>query len=94
MLATVAARAEAYFATDPVTTLMKLRQFGELVAQQLAARTGVYADVEEPQAELLARLRREGAVQREVIDLLHDLRRAAMLRRTSTRVITLPQCSP
>lgn len=75
VLAAIAGRAEAYFATDPVTCLMKLRQFGELVAQQLAARTGVYASVEEPQAELLARLRREGAVPREVIDLLQDLRR-------------------
>lgn len=74
-LVMVAARAEQYFPSDPVTALMKLRQFGELLAQQLAARTGVYGTVEEPQAELLTRLRREGAVPRDVLDLFHDLRR-------------------
>jgi hypothetical protein len=36
-LLTVAVRAEQYFSADPVTCLMKLRQFGELVAQQVAA---------------------------------------------------------
>jgi type I restriction enzyme R subunit len=75
-LALVAIRAEQYFAADPVTTLMKLRQFGEIFAQQLAARTGIYTSAQEPQTELLSRLRREGAVPREVVDLLHDLRRA------------------
>lgn len=75
-LVMVAARAEQYFPDDPVTTLMKLRQFGELLAQQLAARTGVYTSFEEPQAELLARMGREGGVPREVLDLFHDLRRA------------------
>ena len=37
-LMAVAAQAERYFAEDPVTCLMKLRQFGELLAQQLAGR--------------------------------------------------------
>ena len=32
-LVMVGARAEQYFPDDPVTTLMKLRQFGELLAQ-------------------------------------------------------------
>lgn len=74
-LVVVAARAEQYFPEDPVTCLMKLRQFGELLAQQLAARLGLFVSVEEPQAELLGRLRREGNLPREVLDLFHDLRR-------------------
>jgi len=74
-LAAIAVRAERYFPDDPVTCLMKLRQFGELLAQQLAARRGAYVGVDEPQADLLARLRREGLAERDVIDLFHDLRR-------------------
>ena len=74
-LAEVAALAERYFADDPVTSLMKIRQLGELLAQQVAARAGVLGDAEEPQAELLGRLRRETAFPRDVIDLFHDLRR-------------------
>ena len=71
----VAAQAERYFADDPVTCLMKLRQFGELLAQQVAARAGVFVAVDEPQSELLGRLRRDTAYSRDVIDLFHDLRR-------------------
>ena len=56
-LVLVAARAEQYFPADPVTSLMKLRQFGEMLAQHIAARTGVFTTIKEPQAELLARLR-------------------------------------
>lgn len=74
-LVLVATRAEQYFPEDPVTSLMKLRQFGEMLAQQVAARTGVFATMEESQAELLARLRREGVVPRDVLDVFHDLRR-------------------
>jgi type I restriction enzyme, R subunit len=75
-LVLIAARAEQYFPSDPVTALMKLRQFGELLAQQIAARTNIYTTVDEPQAELLARMRRENAIPREAVDLFHDLRRA------------------
>ncbi len=71
----VAGLAERYFADDPVTCLMKLRQFGELLAQQVAARAGVFVGVDEPQSDLLGRLRRDTAYPRDVIDLFHDLRR-------------------
>jgi type I restriction enzyme, R subunit len=75
VLVRVAALAERYFPDDPVTTLMKLRQFGEMLAQQVAARAGLLESPEEPQSELLGRLRREAGYPREVIDLFHDLRR-------------------
>ncbi len=74
-LVAVATRAEQYFPDDPVTSLMKFRQFGEMLAQQMAARTGVFTTMEESQAELLVRLRREGTVPRDVLDVFHDLRR-------------------
>lgn len=35
------ALAERYFAEDPNTSLLKLRQFGELLAQSVAARGGL-----------------------------------------------------
>lgn len=75
LLFSLAARAETYFAEDPVTCLMKLRQFGEFLAQQLAARLGLFESIEESYAELLGRLQRDGNLPREVLDLFHDLRR-------------------
>lgn len=40
------ALAERYFAEDPNTSLLKLRQFSELLAQSLAARTGLCRRIE------------------------------------------------
>jgi type I restriction enzyme R subunit len=37
LLVSLGAQAERYFADDPVTCLMKLRQLGELLAQRVAA---------------------------------------------------------
>lgn len=75
VLVRVAALAERYFPDDPVTALIKLRQFGEMLAQQVAARAGVFTSRDEPQAELLRRLKTEASYPREVLDLFHDLRR-------------------
>lgn len=68
--------AERYFAEDPGTCLMKLRQFGEVLAQRTAARVGLYTSAEEHQAELLSRLRAGNYLPREVADLFHGLRKA------------------
>lgn len=73
-LVAVAALAEQYFPQDPITSLMKLWQFAELLAQQAAARFGVSGSAEDSQADLLARLRRDAGLTRDVIDLFHDLR--------------------
>jgi type I restriction enzyme R subunit len=70
------ALAERYFADDPSTSLMKLRQFGEVLAQRTAARSGLYASTDENQAELLVRLRERGYLPREIADLFHGLRKA------------------
>ncbi len=40
--------AERYFADDPNTSLLKLRQLTELLAQHVASRIGLYVSAEEP----------------------------------------------
>jgi type I restriction enzyme, R subunit len=68
--------AERYFADDPNTCLIKLRQFGEVLAQLTAAKVGLYADPEEKQIELLRRLRDRGILKGETERLFHELRKA------------------
>lgn len=70
------ALAERYFADDPSTSLLKLRQFGEVLAQRTAARAGLYTTTEENQVELLSRLRDNGLLPRELGELFHGLRKA------------------
>lgn len=70
------ARAERYVFEDPNTALIKLRQFGEVLAQQAAACTGMYASPDEPQTALLRRLRDARVIDQEVADLFHALRKA------------------
>ncbi|WP_321873610.1 type I restriction-modification system endonuclease [Burkholderia ubonensis] len=74
-LALLGAGAERYFADDPNTSLLKLRQFGELMARQVAARAGIYTPGEDNQAALLSRLKGAGWLPREVADLFHWLRK-------------------
>jgi len=66
--------AERYFSSDPSTSLIKLRQFGEELARQAAARSGLLTTPDEPQSDLLRRLRFERAVPPEVLDLFHQVR--------------------
>src|SRR5437660_6015230 len=49
--------AERYFKDDPNTCLIKLRQFAEVLAQLTAAKAGLLASPEEPQTDLLRRLK-------------------------------------
>jgi type I restriction enzyme, R subunit len=56
----LASLAELYFPNDANTCLLKLRQFAELLAQDIAARSGLYMSVEEPFTDLLGRLSRSG----------------------------------
>lgn len=67
--------AERLYAEDPCSTLVKLRHFGEVLAQKVAARYGAWTSPQENQASLLARLRGMGLNQ-DVLGLLHELRRA------------------
>ncbi len=74
-LVRLAAQAEGYFKADPNTCLIKLRQFGELLAQLTAANSGSFTSPEEPQAELLSRLTYARTVPRDTAELFHKLRK-------------------
>lgn len=73
-LVRLGALAERYFHDDPNTCLIKLRQFSELLAQLIAAKTGLYESGDESQADLLRRLRFERVLPTQVADLFHSLR--------------------
>ncbi|WP_437736406.1 type I restriction-modification system endonuclease [Sorangium sp. So ce1335] len=75
-LVVLGTQAERYFADDPITCLVKLRQFGEILAQRAAARLGLYASPAENQAALIERLRDRGALDATTRQLFHDLRLA------------------
>jgi type I restriction enzyme, R subunit len=75
-LARFGALAEHYFPHDPNTCLLKLRQFGELMAQDVAARFGEYASTDEKQVDLLRRLQARRAIPREVGELFYQIRTA------------------
>ena len=70
--------AERYFPDDPNTCLLKLRQFGEVLAQLVASRVGLFTSGEEPQFERLRRLQGRGIVPREAATLFHAIKNAAM----------------
>ena len=66
--------AERAFSGDPNTTLIKLRQLAEALAQDLAARTGIQFDETTSQADLLYKLNREIKLDPTIKDLFHTLR--------------------
>jgi len=68
------ALAERYFAEDPNTSLLKLRQFAEILAQSLAARGGLYVSQEENQYLLIRRLQNEGLLQGEIKQVFDQVR--------------------
>lgn len=68
--------AEKYFADDPNTCLLKLRQLAESLTQLLAARSGLYVSPEETQYELLRRLLDSSVLPREVYQIFGEIRRA------------------
>ncbi|WP_159690163.1 type I restriction-modification system endonuclease [Cognatazoarcus halotolerans] len=68
--------AERYFADDPNTCLLKLRQLAEGLAQSAASRVGVFTSADERQVDLLRRLQDHGILPREVGGLFHEIRKA------------------
>src|SRR5215510_8424118 len=68
--------AERYFPDDPNTTLLKLRQLAELLAQIVATKVGLYQSSEESQYDLLRRLQDQGILPREIAQLFDEVRRA------------------
>ncbi|RPH64506.1 MAG: type I restriction-modification system endonuclease, partial [Myxococcaceae bacterium] len=76
LLGALGAQAELYFADDPSTALIKLRQFGEVLARRAAALLGEFTSPEASQLDLINRLRDQGVLTPQVRQLFHDLRRA------------------
>ncbi|HEY9801527.1 MAG TPA: type I restriction-modification system endonuclease [Leptolyngbyaceae cyanobacterium] len=72
-LVRLGALAERYFTDDPNTSLIKLRQFGEHLAQMIAAQVGMY-EGDERQIDLMRRLRDRGVLKGKVYDLFDQLR--------------------
>jgi type I restriction enzyme R subunit len=70
----LASSAERTFASDPNTTLIKLRQLGEAIAQDVAVRCGVAFDEQTTQADLLYKLSRELRLDPVVRDFFYFLR--------------------
>lgn len=70
----LAVAAEQYFATDPNTALIKLRQLGEALAQNIAARGGLAFTKQTSQQDLLYLLQREMNLDQTVRKLFHTLR--------------------
>ena len=76
-LARLGLLAEKYLLEDPNTSLIKLRQYGELLAQTVSAQMEMYsADPQESQYELLQRLRMDNVLTDEIYQLFNEVRRA------------------
>ncbi|WP_140063877.1 type I restriction-modification system endonuclease, partial [Vibrio parahaemolyticus] len=70
----LASGAERAFSSDPNTTLIKLRQLGEALAQHIAVLISVEFDDKTTQADLLYRLNRELKFEPVVRELFYTLR--------------------
>lgn len=75
LLLQLATTAEQAFVPDPNTTLLKLRQLGEALAQDIASRLGIQIEARLTQLDLLRKIRNEVDLGREVTDTFHDIRR-------------------
>lgn len=71
----LASSAERNFSTDPNTTLVKVRQLGEALAQDIATQAGVAFDDRTTQIELLKQLSHEGIISPETAEAFHLLRK-------------------
>jgi type I restriction enzyme, R subunit len=68
------AEAEQLFAKHPVQSLVALRAFGEVLAQRVAARSGLPVDARTTQKELIDELARRGLLLQAPRALFHELR--------------------
>ena len=79
LLFRLACLAEALFPTDPNTSLLKARQFGEALAQQVSAHSKRRPQFEERQIDLLNRLKSDGLLPKSMADMLHFIRKKGNL---------------
>ncbi len=71
-----AALAERYVFEDPNSSLLKLRQLGELLCQHTAAYTGIRIEERTSQRELIDQLWDSRVINSQVSQLFHSLRKA------------------
>ncbi|WOG26265.1 MULTISPECIES: type I restriction-modification system endonuclease [unclassified Endozoicomonas] len=71
----LATAAERSFSSDPNTTLIKLRQLGEALAQHIASLCGITSEEPLSQNDLLYRLNRELSLDPKVREMFHILRK-------------------
>ena len=75
LLVELGARAERYALDDPNTSMIKVRQLGELLAQFVAAKNGIRSDSRnKDQRSLIDELYRARGITAEIQSLLHTIR--------------------
>lgn len=74
-LARLASLAEHYFIEDAPSCLIKLRQFAELMAKDIAARHGLLTEYQSSFDDVLRGLKLNRVLPREVADLFYHLKR-------------------
>ena len=69
-------QAQGYFRDDPSTTVVKLRQFAELLSRLIVARDGADVDERTTLEETIRRLVQARIITGDAANLLHSLRKA------------------
>lgn len=75
LLLQLARTAEQAFVPDPNITLIKVRQLGEAIAQDIASRLGIQSTKETSQNDLLRKIKYEVDLSREILDAFHAIRK-------------------
>lgn len=75
LLLQLAVTAERSFVPDPNTTLIKLRQLAEALAQEIAARVGIETDPQTRQLDLLRDIDQKLRLDRNANEAFHQIRR-------------------
>ena len=75
-LAKLGRLAERYFSEDPPTALVKLRQFAEITAKEVAARQALLSNEGDTFDDVLRTLRSRSILHRELAELFYHLKRA------------------
>jgi type I restriction enzyme, R subunit len=78
-LAKLGALAERYFLNDPPGTLVKLRQFAEFTAKDIAARHALLPSSEANFADVLQALKARAILPQQAADYFHHLRKVGNL---------------
>ena len=73
-LAVLASHAERYFIDDANTALIKTRQFAERMTYFVAESAGTLQEDGDTFADTLRKIRRDGLLPGEILDVLHHLR--------------------